>query len=91
MFVDRLDDYKIDNLRIMTKEMCKYNLEMKTCHLVPAKYSAGMLNAKKVNELMFLTIFNYFQQILVAFKYFVQSDVLYDHRKKPLTRLLSNL
>ena len=51
MFVDRLDNYKIDNLRIMTKEMCKYNLEMKTCHLVPAKYSAGMLNAKKVNEL----------------------------------------
>ena len=51
MFVDRLDNYKIDNLRIMTKEMCKYNLEMKTCHLVPTKYSAGMLNAKKVNEL----------------------------------------
>ena len=23
MFVDRLDNYKIDNLRIMTKEMCK--------------------------------------------------------------------
>jgi hypothetical protein len=35
----------------MTKERCKYNLEMKTCHLVPAKCSAGMLNAKKVNEL----------------------------------------
>ena len=34
---------------------------------------------------MFLTIFNYFRQILVAFKYFVQSDVLYDHRKKPGT------
>ena len=47
MFVDRLDNYKINNLRIMTKEMCKYNLEMKTCHLVPEKYSAGMLNAKK--------------------------------------------
>ena len=51
MFVDRMDNYKIDNLCIMTKERCKYNLEMKTCHLVPAKCSAGMLNAKKVNEL----------------------------------------
>jgi hypothetical protein len=51
MFVDRLDNYKIDNLRIMTKERCKYNLEMKTCHLVPSKSSAGMLNAKTVNEL----------------------------------------
>jgi hypothetical protein len=51
MFVDRLDNYKIDNLRIMTKERCTYNLEMKTCHLVPEKYSAGMLHAKKVNEL----------------------------------------
>ena len=48
MFVD---NYKIDNLRNMTNEMCKYNLEMKTCHLVPAKSSSGMLNAKKVNEL----------------------------------------
>ena len=26
MFVDRLDNYKIDNLHIMTKERCKYNL-----------------------------------------------------------------
>ena len=38
---------------------------------------------------MFLTtgIFNYFQQILVAFKYFVQSDVLYNHRTKPGTAI----
>ena len=51
MFVDRLDNFEIDNLRIMTKERCKYNLEMKTCHLVAEKCSAGMLNAKKVNKL----------------------------------------
>ena len=51
IFVDRLDNYKIDKLRIMTKEKCKYNLEMKTCHLVPGKCSTEMLNAKKVNEL----------------------------------------
>jgi hypothetical protein len=51
MFIDRLDNYKIDNLHIMTKERCKYNLEMKTCHLVLAKCSAGMLNSTKVNEL----------------------------------------
>ena len=38
---------------------------------------------------MFLTtgIFNYFRQILVAFKYFVQSDVLYNHRTKPGTAI----
>ena len=27
MLVDRLDNYKIDNLHIMTKERCKYNLD----------------------------------------------------------------
>ena len=36
---------------------------------------------------LFLTFFNYFRQILVAFKYFVQSDVLYNHRTKPGTAI----
>ena len=36
---------------------------------------------------MFLTIFDYFRQILVAFKYFVQSDVLYNHSTKPGTAI----
>ena len=46
MFVDRTDNYKIDNLRIMTKERCKYNLEMKTCHLVSGTGKMQRRNVK---------------------------------------------
>ena len=36
---------------------------------------------------LFLTICIYFRQNLVAFKYFVQSDVLYNHRTKSGTAI----
>jgi hypothetical protein len=41
MFVDRLDNYKIDNLHIMTKEKrCKYNLERRVLYTETIEFAS---------------------------------------------------
>ena len=76
MFVDRLDNYKIDNLRIMTKEMCKYNLEMKTCHL------EKLLLSRKQN-------YECVQRLFVFTKHSrKEQDVVHLSKKSPYTFII---